>query len=126
MMAGKTASSPNQLISPAMREIQARHASLAADLPLLSARSGGGIIALVAVVLAGSLGAIAVLSADSSEPLLLTAMAFLATLGVFFLFGLAAGHIRIAEPSSDAQLFREVVGGILRHGRKGREAAGRP
>jgi len=109
MMAGKTASSPNQLISPAMREIQARHASLAADLPLLSARSGGGIIALVAVVLAGSLGALAVLSADSSEPLLLTAMAFLATLGVFFLFGLAAGHIRIAEPSSDAQLFRALA-----------------
>lgn len=106
-MAGKTAFPQNQLISPAMREIESRQA-LAADNPLLSARTGGG-IALLAVALAGSFAALGVLSSGSSEPLLLTAMAFLATLGVFFLFGLAAGHIRVAEAPAHADLFRALA-----------------
>jgi two-component system cell cycle sensor histidine kinase/response regulator CckA len=109
MMAGKTALPQNQLISPIMREIEARQGSLAADVPLVSARSGGGMVALVAVALAGSFGALAILSADFSEPLLLTAMAFLAMLGVFFLFGLAAGHIRIAEPSADNRILSALA-----------------
>ena len=109
MMAGKTAFPQNQLISPVMREIEARQGSLAADVPLVSARPGGGMIALVSVALAGSFGALAILSADFSEPLLLTAMAFLATLGVFFLFGLAAGHIRIAESSADSDILKALA-----------------
>ena len=35
------------------------------------------------------------LSAEATEPFVLSLMAFLATLGVFFLFGLAAGHVRV-------------------------------
>lgn len=104
MTAGKTAFPQNQLISPAMRESESQHGSLTADIPLVSARAGGG-IAFVALALAGSLAAIAVLSSGSSEPLMLTAMAFLATLGVFFLFALAAGHIRLAEQSADSDIF---------------------
>jgi len=103
-MAGKPAVSQNQLVSPAMREIEAQQGPLTADIPLVSSRSGGGIIALAAVVLAGALGTLAVLTFDSSEPILLTAMAFLATLGVFFVFGLLAGHIRIADHSGDANI----------------------
>jgi two-component system cell cycle sensor histidine kinase/response regulator CckA len=45
-----------------------------------------------------------VLSFDSGEPLLLTLMALLATVGVFFVFGLAAGHIRIAERRSESEI----------------------
>ncbi|PZN16919.1 MAG: PAS domain-containing sensor histidine kinase [Proteobacteria bacterium] len=109
MSAGKSVYPQNQLVFPIMREIEARHEPFAAEVPLLSARSGGGIIALVLVVLAGSLGAFTLLSAESSEPLLLTLMAFLATLGVFFLFGLVAGYVRIAEQPSDSRLFRALA-----------------
>jgi len=103
-MAGKPAFSQNQLVSPAMREIEAQQGPLTADIPLVSSRSGGGVIAIAAVVLAGALGTLAVLTFDSSEPILLTAMAFLATLGVFFVFGLVAGHIRIADHSGNANI----------------------
>lgn len=104
MTAGKSVFSQNQIVSPVMRESESQQGALAADIPLMSARTGGG-IAFVAVTLAGSLAALGVLSSGSSEPLLLTIMAFLATLGVFFLFGLAAGHIHIAEQSADSDLF---------------------
>ncbi|MCL4766705.1 MAG: response regulator [Hyphomicrobiaceae bacterium] len=108
-MAGRTAFSQNQLVSPVMRESEARQGPLAADIALGSTRDGGGIIALGSVALAGSFAALAVLSFESGEPLVLTALAFLATLGVFFLFGLAAGHIRIAEQSADSDLFRALA-----------------
>src|SRR5690606_41832855 len=95
-MAGKPAVSQNQLVSPAMREIEAQQGPLTADIPLVSSRSGGGIIALAAVVLAGALGTLAVLTFDSIVPILLTAMAFLASLGFFYAFWLWSGNLRIA------------------------------
>ncbi len=109
MMAGKTAFPQNQLVSPVMRESESRQGSLAADIPLIGARTGGG-IALGAVVLVGSLAALAILSSGSSEPLLLTAMAVLATLGIFFVFGLVSGHVRLAEHSTKS----DILGALAR------------
>jgi len=88
-------------------------------------RGGGSFVAVLAVLLAGGFGALALLSSGAAEPLVLTIMALLATIGVFFLFGVAAGHIRINERASDDQLVRHVVDamddGALITTRDGRE-----
>ena len=112
LMAGRVDRSQNQLICPAMRESEAQPASIAAGNPLMPGKSGGGLMALGAVVLAGCLAVLAVLSFDTTEPLMLTLMAFLATLGVFFLFGLAAGHIRIAERKTDGEVVAALAKGF--------------
>ncbi len=102
----------NQLISPAMRESKAQQASIAAGNPLVPGQGGGGVVALASVVLAGTLAVLALLSFDTREPLMLTLMAFLATVGVFFLFGLAAGHIRIAERRTDGEVVAALAQGF--------------
>ena len=112
LMAGRVDRSQNQLICPAMRESEAQPASIAAGNPLMPVRSGGGLIALGAAALAGSLAVLAVLSFDTTEPLMLTLMAFLATLGVFFMFGLAAGHIRVAERKTDGEVVAALAKGF--------------
>lgn len=63
-------------------------------------------LTLVAVCGAAVLGLVA---SRAAEPLLLTVMAALATVGVFFLFGLAARHIRFGHPGSDGDLLRCIV-----------------
>jgi two-component system, cell cycle sensor histidine kinase and response regulator CckA len=70
---------------------------------------GGSFAALVAVMLAGGFGALAMLSSGAAEPLVLAVMALLATIGVFFLFGIAAGHIRIGDTISDQAMVNAVV-----------------
>ena len=49
-------------------------------------------------------GLIAVLAQGSSDALLLTLLASLAILGVFFLLGTAAGHIRLSERVTEPEL----------------------
>ena len=75
-------------------------------------RGGGSFVAVLSVLLAGGFGALALLSSGAAEPLVLTIMALLATIGVFFLFGVAAGHIRFSDRSGEDQLLRQVVDAI--------------
>jgi two-component system cell cycle sensor histidine kinase/response regulator CckA len=91
-----------------MRDSEFRSNSALADSSMLIARGSAGLWAALGAVLAAALAIIAVVSAETSEPLILTAMAFLATLGVFFLLGLAAGNVRISERTTDA----DVVGAL--------------
>jgi two-component system cell cycle sensor histidine kinase/response regulator CckA len=58
---------------------------------------GGGLMAILAVVFAAGALLLAVLASRSSDPLLLTILSSLALTGLFFLFALAAGHVRIGE-----------------------------
>jgi two-component system cell cycle sensor histidine kinase/response regulator CckA len=72
-------------------------------------------MAVVAVILAGGLAALGMLASSAGQPLILTVMAFLATLGVFLLFGLAAGSLRFEERVSGADPGR-LVGDAIDEG----------
>ena len=55
------------------------------------------IVPIICVMAAAGTVLLALFATKASEPFLLTVLASLAMLGVFFLFGLMAGHIRIGE-----------------------------
>ena len=65
----------------------------------------------VGLTLVGVCGAalLAVLASRAAEPLVLTLMAGLATVGVFFLCALASRHIRFGRASGEGELLRGVV-----------------
>ena len=92
--------------------------------PLSALRGGASFLAVLAIVLAGGLCALAMLASRSSEPLVLTVMGLLATIGVFFLLGLAAGHFRVTDRMTERDLVGTVAAnigvGVLITGRNGR------
>lgn len=55
---------------------------------------------------------LALIASQDSKPLLLTALAVLSMFGAFFLFGIAAGHIRIGERVSERELLRSLLEGF--------------
>ncbi|MDX2156509.1 MAG: ATP-binding protein [Hyphomicrobiaceae bacterium] len=59
----------------------------------------GLLFSVLAIFMAAGLAAVVLVSAKSGEPILLGLLALLAMIGSFFLFGLAAGHIRIGAPA---------------------------
>ncbi len=59
---------------------------------------GAGILlALMLILAGGGLSILTLSSLHTAQPIILSALAFLAMVGVFFLFGLAAGNVRIRE-----------------------------
>jgi two-component system, cell cycle sensor histidine kinase and response regulator CckA len=98
--------------------------------PLAPLRGGASFLAILAIVLAGGLCALAMLASRSSEPLVLTVMGLLATIGVFFLLGLAAGHFRITDRMTEGDLVGAVTAnigvGVLITGRNGRVVFSNP
>jgi two-component system, cell cycle sensor histidine kinase and response regulator CckA len=92
--------------------------------PFSALRGGASFLAILAIVLAGGLCALAMLASRSSEPLVLTVMGLLATIGVFFLLGLAAGHFRVTDRMTERDLVGTVAAnigvGVLITGRNGR------
>jgi two-component system cell cycle sensor histidine kinase/response regulator CckA len=107
-----------------MSESEVRHGPAAAADPLEVTRGGVGFSTYLVAALAAGLGALTLLASGASEPFVLTIIAFLATFGVFFLFGLAAGHIRITERAAEADLAKAIVeacdDGVFVSGRDGR------
>lgn len=63
-------------------------------------------LVLVCVISLVGLVGFAALTSSTSQPLLLTLLAMLASLDVFFLFGLAAGHVRVGARSIASDLDR--------------------
>ena len=70
-----------------------------------------GLTALACAVMAASAAVLFLTAAGAAEPLLITIMAVLAMLGAFFLFGLAAGHIRIGSRFPEQDIARLVTEG---------------
>ncbi|MGI9480104.1 MAG: ATP-binding protein [Hyphomicrobiaceae bacterium] len=83
-------------------------ASLSTD-PLASISGNNSLVTGFVVVLAAGATTLAFLSAKSAEPIVLTIMGVLAVFGVFFLFGLLAGHIRIAERAEESDIMRAIA-----------------
>lgn len=84
----------------------------------------GVLLAVLVIFGATGLATLTLLSARSAQPLVLALMAFLAMMGTFFLFGLAAGHIRLKERLGSSELLRAAIDtadhGILITSRDGR------
>ena len=97
----------NQLWSRLMSGTEAHHPDRAATYSLIS---GGGVMsALLAILVAGGLGMLLLVSSRTAEPAILTILTLLGVLGVFLLFGLATGHVRIGERTDMADLPRAAV-----------------
>ena len=71
--------------------------------PLIAADGFGGFLSTIFVLAAAGAVVFGLLASGSGEPLLLTIIAVLAMLGLFMLFGIAAGHVRIGArmPAGD-------------------------
>ena len=63
----------------------------------------------LALVAACGAAVLAFVASRASEPLILTLMATLATVGVFFLFALASRHLKWGATSADAELLRGIL-----------------
>ncbi len=61
------------------------------------AQGTGLLFTVLAILTAAGLGALAFVSARAADPILLGILSVLGMVGSFFLFGLAAGHIRIGD-----------------------------
>jgi two-component system cell cycle sensor histidine kinase/response regulator CckA len=73
---------------------------------------GGAFQAMLALIAAGGVALLALMASRAAEPLGFTLLAVLASVGVFFLFGLAAQHIRFFEATSATDLLRAMVEAI--------------
>ena len=87
----------NRISSSTMSESRAQKSTQPLQDPLALVSTGASALTVFLIFLVGAAGTLAFLSAQTADPLVLTLMGVLATLGVFFVFGLAAGHIRVSE-----------------------------
>ena len=89
--------SENRISSSTMSESRAQKSHQPLQDPLALVSAGASALTVFLIFLVGAAGTLAFLSSQTADPLVLTLMGVLATLGVFFIFGLAAGHIRVSE-----------------------------
>ena len=97
----------NQIPSWIMSGTRARHPEAPAPEPITPIAA-----ALFAILIAGAVGCIAAVtlfSARSAQPIVLAMLAFLAMVGTFFLFGLAAGQIQIGEKTEGLGLIKAAT-----------------
>ena len=70
--------------------------------------AGTTTIAVFLIFMVAAAGTLAFFSAQSDKPVILTLMGLLAMLGVFFIFGIAAGQIRLSERTPIADLLSGI------------------
>ncbi len=104
MQAPKAALVPNQLVSAAMSDSTTRAAPAAAGQPGGVDPAGAGLLPILSVLGAAGMAVLALLASRSSDPLLLTVLAALAMLGLFFMLALAAGHVRLGEQANVGEI----------------------
>ena len=106
MSTAQTPALPNQIALSPMRDREALKIEALHLDPLTAADGFGGYLSTIFVVAAAGAVVFGLLASGSGEPLLLTLISVLAMLGLFFLFGVAAGHVRIGS--------RMPVGDVLK------------
>lgn len=77
--------------------------------PLTAADGFGGFLSTIFVVCAAGAVVFGLLASGSGEPLLLTIIAVLAMLGLFMLFGIAAGHVRIGARMQPGDILKASI-----------------
>src|SRR5712692_10679015 len=70
-----------------------------------------GVVLLIAVVLVGAAVALLMIGRTGADPYILALLSVLATVGVFLLFALAAGIVRISGRETASPLIKAVVDG---------------
>ena len=90
-----------------------------------AARGGSiGMVLLVAIALVGAAVGLLLVGRGNAAPYILVLLAFLATVGVFSLFALATGILRVAGKEADNPVLKsvadEAVDGLLVTDRRGR------
>ena len=102
----------NQIASAPMKDREALKIEALPLDPLSAADGSGGFLPTIFVVAAAGAVVFGLLSSASGEPLLLTVIAVLAMLGLFLLFGIAAGHVRIGARMPQGELLRAAADAI--------------
>ena len=96
----------NQLDSRSMKARETLRLETSPIDPLTAAEGFGGFLPTIFIAAAAGAIVFGLLASGSGEPLLLTVIALLAMLGMFLLFGIAAGHIRIGARVAPADLLK--------------------
>ncbi|MGQ0456946.1 MAG: response regulator [Hyphomicrobium sp.] len=95
----------NQLVSASMKTGEAAKIESSALDPI-STDGFGGVLPVIVVAAAAGAVVFGLIATGSGEPLLLTLLAVLAMLGLFFLFAIGAGHVRLGAHSPSGDLLR--------------------
>lgn len=104
MSLADTTPSPNRLTSFTMKMREAMKVETTSFDPLAAASSLGGVAVIAVGILVSASAIFASLARTSHDPLLLTVLALFAMLGLFFVFGFAAGHIRVGTSLAKSDL----------------------
>ena len=113
MPASEPSPSQNQLAFRFMREREAIEMQAAPFDATSSALQGfGGYLTTLAAVLAAAGAVFAVVVSGTGQPLLMTLIAMLAIVGLFFLFATGAGYICLTERQPLAELVKTVTDGL--------------
>lgn len=99
----------NQLDSEPMKDREALRVDAAPIDPLNTAEGFGGFLPIALIVAAAAALVFGLLASSSGEPFLLTVIAVLAMLGMFLIFGVAAGHIRIGARVAAGDLLKAAA-----------------
>jgi two-component system cell cycle sensor histidine kinase/response regulator CckA len=114
MQASKSAAAENQIAFAFMSDSDVRPTQ--SGMARAQALNGGvnetGFLPVIAASLAAGALVLALVASPAGEPLLLTLMSVLAMLGLFAMFGYAAGHIRIGERVRDDDLIRAFANSL--------------
>jgi two-component system, cell cycle sensor histidine kinase and response regulator CckA len=98
--------------TPIMTQQQSPEDNARAPMERSRASRGGGsivLVLLIALMLVGAAGAFLLIGRAKAEPYILALLAVLATLGVFLLFALAAGILRMSGREAKSPLLTAVV-----------------
>jgi two-component system, cell cycle sensor histidine kinase and response regulator CckA len=103
----------NQLRIGRMAEIQVRRDAVpAAARPHAWKHGLKGVLALLGLAIAAGLAAMVVHASGGVEPALLGLLAVLAVAGVFFLFGLLSGFLRVSERAAETVILKAIAEGL--------------
>src|SRR5712692_6723569 len=96
----------------AVQQTTEDHARAAVDRSRATSNGGSiGLVLLIAVVLVGAATALLLIGRTSAEPYILALLSVLATVGVFLLFALAAGILRMSGRETASPLIKALVDG---------------
>lgn len=112
MLTAEAVLASNQIASATMKDREALKIEAAPLDPLTAADGFGGFLSTIFVVAAAGAVVFGLLASGSGEPLLLTIIAVLAMLGLFLLFGIAAGHVRIGARMADGDALKAAADAI--------------
>ena len=97
-----------------MAKIEALHDAAPTVLSGLRAHGGSAAWLALGLLAAGGLGALAFNGGSIAEPVVLGLLALLAVAGVFLVFGLLSGFLRLSDRAAEAELLKSVADGMDR------------